>query len=101
MSNIGKDKIIWKCYAITFEDNHGPQLNSTCSKTNGDSGTLASIFCDANVDCLVANSINRLRWMHREEHWSLIHVDDEVLVTMGLIKTDSWACNVHNEVSGK
>ncbi len=64
MSNIGEDKIIWKCYAVTYEDNHGPQLNSTSSKTNGDSGTLAAIFRDANVDSLVANCINRLHWMH-------------------------------------
>lgn len=34
--------------------------------------------------------------MHGEEHRSLVHVDDEVAITVGLI--DSWTCDGDHEI---
>ncbi len=55
---------------------------------------MVQVACDLNVDSPVTNCVNKLHPMHQEEHRSLIHVEYEVQMTMGLTET-SWVCNLH------
>jgi hypothetical protein len=58
-------KLIRKSH-LTFENNHRLELNATGSKTNCNGGSLACIFCSANVDCLGADLIDGFSRMHKK-----------------------------------
>lgn len=66
------------------------------SETNCNSCTLGAILCDPDVHSACADLVDRPRWMHREEDWCLVHVDDVPPIAVRLI--DGGARNVDDEI---
>ena len=66
----------------TFENYNRGQNNPGRSDTDSDCRALGIVSGFAYVNCLASNKFQCFGGLHREVHRRLIHIDDEVLITV-------------------
>ena len=74
-------------YKLTFEHNHGQNPPSRRRDGYGDGDALTVVCCRTHIDGARAHEVNGDVLIHRVIDGRLIHIQDKVLMTRGIVRS--------------